>query len=42
MKKKKKKRVCGSFNVASSLQCFWKSEGNAKRREEERKWFFFC
>ena len=32
-----KKRDCGSFNVTSSLQYFWKSEGDGKRREEERK-----
>ena len=31
------KRGWGSFNVVSSLQCFWKSEGDAKRREGEKK-----
>ena len=40
MKKKKKKIDFGSFNVNSSLQCFWKNEGDGKMREEERKWFF--
>ena len=37
----KKKKDYGSFNVASGLQCFWKSEGDGKRREEGRKWFFY-
>ena len=36
-KKEKKERDYGSFNVASSLQYFWKIEGDGKRREEERK-----
>ena len=31
------KRGWGSFNVVSSLQCFWKSEGDVKRREGEKK-----
>ena len=34
------KRGWGSSNVVSSLQCFWKSEGDAKRIEGEKKYFF--
>ena len=36
----KEKRGCGSFNGVSSLQCFRKSDGDGKRREGEKKYFF--